>query len=100
MVIVVVVLVMALVLLLVDGLLVKETVQVLAQEDVLLQPQLYRLVLDVLENAKVLVILNVLDVKMDVKALVEADAAVTALTTAAHLALVNLINKKKELTIK
>ena len=96
-VVMVVVLVLATVLvqLLVDGLLAKETVQALAQKVVLLQLQLYHLVLDALESVKVLVILNALDVKMDVKALVEADAAVTALTIAALLAPANLINNKK-----
>lgn len=83
-----------------DGLLAKETAPVLVQEDVLLQPQLYHLVLGALENAKALVILNVQGAKMDVKVHVAADAAATVLMIAALLALVNLINKKKELTIK
>ena len=104
-VIVVRVLVTVLVLLLVDGLLVKGTAQALAQEDVLLQ--LLNLVL-ALENALEIVMViamevvvkNVLDVPPIVKVLAAKDVEVTVLTVAVLLVQINLINKKKELTIK
>lgn len=94
-------LVLVLVLLLVDGPLVKETALVLVLEDALHLQLLLVLVLASVQELVMVIVLvvvvqNVLDVLPTAKALVEQAVEVTVLIVAELPVLVNLINKKNK----